>query len=102
VSDRSADFLELRQILYWVWDPIGVRDGFPCNAKEYDQYVAELLPRLEAGAGPDDVAAYLVAVERDAISVGDGPDHAMEVAEAVTYWFRCREKEQNEARRPLT
>jgi hypothetical protein len=100
-GDHSADFLELRQILYWSWDPIGVRDAFPCNATEYDRYVDELLPRLEAGGGPDDVAAYLIEVERDEISVGRGPDPAREVAEAVTSWFGCRQGDRNEARRPV-
>ena len=78
-----------------------MRDAFPCNATEYDRYVAELLPRLEAGAHSDEVAAYLIEAERDKISVGRGPDHAREVAEAVTCWFGCREGGRNEARRSL-
>ena len=49
----------------------------------------------------DHSADFLIEAERDEISVGRGPDHAKEVAEAVTSWFGCREGDRNEARRSL-
>lgn len=35
-GERRQDHLELRRVLYWQWDPIGVRDDFPHSAGEYD------------------------------------------------------------------
>lgn len=50
MTDAATDALELRQILYWRWDPIGVSDEFPLNAGEYDLYWFRCrdLPRSEA------------------------------------------------------
>jgi hypothetical protein len=56
---------QLRQLLYWRWDPIGVSAAFPRTEDEYDAYASVLISRLRDGASPDDVAAYLHGVERD-------------------------------------
>src|SRR3954468_15284766 len=47
---NEAGFAELRQLLFWRWDPIGVGDAFPVTADEYDLYARVLLSRLRAGA----------------------------------------------------
>jgi hypothetical protein len=38
---------ELRQILHWKWDPIGVAYKFPWAADEYDMYVPQVAESLK-------------------------------------------------------
>jgi hypothetical protein len=52
-------FAELRQLLYWQWDPIGVNDAFPRTANEYDSYVHTLLGRLHHGDRRGEIARFL-------------------------------------------
>jgi hypothetical protein len=51
---------ELRQILYWKWDPIGVSGYFPDCKDEYDSYGREIISILRSGATVDDVADRLL------------------------------------------
>jgi hypothetical protein len=92
--------MELRQILYWRWDPLGVNDSYPLNAGEYDAYAVELLSRLEAGADEDDVTGFLEGVEREWMAAGAGSARERDVASMVAWWFHCRRGTGNEARRP--
>jgi hypothetical protein len=55
---QETGFAELRQILYWLWDPINVNNAFPLNDDEYDRYAKILLSRLRKGASAIDVADY--------------------------------------------
>jgi len=41
---------ELRQILFWKWDPIGVSDIFPNTADDYDGYAPPIVSALRKGA----------------------------------------------------
>jgi hypothetical protein len=92
--------MELRQILYWRWDPLGVCDSFPLNGGEYDRYAAELLGRLEAGAREEEVTAYLEWIEREWIGAGAGSAREREIGPMVAWWFHCRRGAGNEARHP--
>lgn len=98
-GDREQDVRELRQILYWQWDPIGVCDAFPHNAGEYDRYAWELLDMLEHEAKEDEVAEYLLRVERESIGLTVPDERRRLVAEAVAVWFLRRHAVTNEARR---
>lgn len=98
-SDRRQDLMELRQILYWQWDPIGVRDHFPHNAGEYDRYAWELLGLLEHEAKDDEVAAYLRRAEVEWMEVVVPDEPRRRIAEAVVWWFLHRNGPANEARR---
>ena len=60
---------ELRQLLLWRWDPIGVADSFPSAADEYDGYAPALADLLRRGATEAEVAAHLEAIERDTIGL---------------------------------
>jgi hypothetical protein len=44
---------ELRQILLWRRDPIGVADFFPNTAEEYDGYAPQIVQSLRNGASPE-------------------------------------------------
>ena len=41
---------ELRQLLFWKWDPIGVNPFFPRTADEYDGYATQVVTALRTGA----------------------------------------------------
>jgi hypothetical protein len=85
---EAAGFPELRQLLFWRWDPIGVDDGFPTTADEYDHYARVLLSRLRAGATGEQVAAYLLEVERSAMGQRLSDDAKLrDVGALVVAWF---------------
>lgn len=56
---------ELRQLLYWRWDPIGVSDAFPVTLDEYDSYTGALARLLHVGGDTAAVSAYLETIERE-------------------------------------
>jgi hypothetical protein len=86
---RETGELELRQVLFWRWDPIGVADYFPTTADEYDGYAPGVVALLRAGATEDDVADHLAFVERECMAGPmTDPDRLGEVAELLTAWFR--------------
>jgi hypothetical protein len=64
---------ELRQILFWRWDPIGVADEFPYTEEAYDGYVMHVASLLRDEASLDAVADYLGAVERDSMGIHETP-----------------------------
>jgi hypothetical protein len=90
---RWADevgFDELRQILFWRWDPIGIQDSFPNTADEYDRYARVLLTRLRDNVTPPEIAAYLVDVEKSRMFFGrqqseDGDLHAL--GDRIAAWY---------------
>ena len=58
---------ELRQLLLWRWDPIGVADDFPYTADEYDGYAPQIIQVLRSGGDSKALADHLRSVERDAM-----------------------------------
>jgi len=58
---------ELRQILHWRWDPIGVANVFPYAADEYDSQLPSVVDALRARASAADIARLLATIEDDRI-----------------------------------
>jgi hypothetical protein len=56
---------ELRQLLYWVWDPIGVSGSFPWAADEYDGYASQVVQALRKGKDEADIATMLQTIEQE-------------------------------------
>jgi hypothetical protein len=67
---RETGEHELRQLLLWRWDPIGVADYFPNSADEYDGYAPQVVQVLRQGGDAAAVAGHLLEVERQSM---DGP-----------------------------
>ena len=85
---RETGERELRQILFWRWDPIGVSYLFPTAADEYDSYGPATVALIRAGASEDDIADHLGFVERETMGLSrDDPDHRLEVAQLLMRWF---------------
>jgi len=79
---------ELRQILFWTWDPIGVYDAFPNTADEYDGYAPQVVQALRKGATEDEIAELLRSFEHDAMGLGRAnPNGVHEVAQFLVHWF---------------
>lgn len=79
---------ELRQILYWKWDPIGVTSAFPYTVDEYDRYAAWVVAALREGASREEIAEILVAIEDEQMGLGKRPpDYRWPVAAYILEWF---------------
>jgi hypothetical protein len=88
---HEAGRWQLRQLLFWRWDPIGVNDDFPFTVDEYDSYADPIASLLGREADVVEIAAFLQGVEEDAMGLGrgDGPgDHYREVARLIADWHR--------------
>ena len=55
--------VELRQILYWTWDPIDVQDAFPRTANEYDATADSVMSELHRGIPASKLARWLQLAE---------------------------------------
>jgi hypothetical protein len=84
----EGGFDELRQILFWRWDPIGIEDAFPNTADEYDRYARALLSRLRAGMTSAEIAGYLLDVEQSRMGCRFSDDAQLHaVADRVVAWL---------------
>ena len=85
---QGTGFQELREILYWRWDPIGVNGAFPASADEYDDYASVLLSRLRKGAQAPEVADYLLSVERESMGLRFSDDAKLQaLGERILAWY---------------
>jgi hypothetical protein len=64
---------ELRQILHWKWDPIGVADEFPYAADEYDVYALPIASAL-MDSSTEEIVAMLSDVEEERMGLGSAPN----------------------------
>lgn len=82
---REAGFRELRQLLLWRWDPIGVADHtFPWAESEYDMYARPLAELLDDGASAAEVMEHLDGIASNEITIGST---SPEVAELIVRWY---------------
>ncbi len=62
---RNTGEQELRQLLYWVWDPIELNEQFPDAVDEYDSYALEIATALASDMPTATLAALLQTIERN-------------------------------------
>ena len=95
--DETGEY-ELRQILHWRWDPIGIANVFPYAADEYDTYASILVDALRARASADDVARLLAGIEDDRIfdrapaSSGEPVGRLRELGDAIVTWYEASQR----------
>jgi hypothetical protein len=81
---RDTGEQELRQLLYWVWDPIGLNPDFPHASDEYDRYAIEVATALASGMPQSTLAALLGSIEQNRMGMGPRPLDA--IAERLREW----------------
>ena len=66
---------QIDQILWEVWDPIGVNRIAPRN--EYSSYVGGIFGLLVSGATDDEIATHLYNIASERMGLGDATVEAM-------------------------
>jgi hypothetical protein len=77
---------QLRELLFWRWDPLGVDTAFPATWDEYDAYAPRIVAVLRAGGDRVAVAAELAAIARDVMGL-PAPRAAEDAARAIVDWY---------------
>jgi hypothetical protein len=83
--DRFApNELEKRvdEVLYYVWDPIGVNEE-PYARAEYRSYVSSVLGCLVEGKTASEIADYLCKIESESMWLSPNKQSALKVANAL-------------------
>jgi hypothetical protein len=92
-TERWADeagFGELRQVLLWRWDPIGLAESFPNAAGQYDRYARELLALLREQREVDGIAGYLRETEERRMGLRISSDDELRAAAEYILDWRSR------------
>lgn len=85
---REARQIEklVSEVLYWVWDPIGINDSFD-SRDEYDGYALQVVSLLHGDMQPAErqkkIEALLIALCQDHIGVGGGQSKSQSAAERL-------------------
>jgi hypothetical protein len=86
MASRTSNPDELRrrvdEVLYYVWDPIGVADE-PFARAEYDSYVPKVLELLTSQDDPTPIATYLDGVVSERMGLSSNLSHCKQVAELL-------------------
>jgi len=82
--ERGCD--ELREMLNQ-WDPIGVMEEPDWPNNEYDELIAPMRERLEAGATAGELEIYLEQYVRDHIGLEPDVDRESRLAARVVEWY---------------
>jgi hypothetical protein len=80
--DESELYRRVDEVLYYVWDPIGVSPA-PSARDEYDSYLPIIYSAVEANSRAARIAEALVKIEAERLELK--PDHgrALRVAEIL-------------------
>jgi hypothetical protein len=79
---------ELRQLLYWQWDPIGVNDSFPYAVDEYDGYAPQVVQAVRRKAAESEIVDMLEMIERDIMGLDRGSsDLATPLVGRILHWY---------------
>jgi hypothetical protein len=79
---------ELRQILFWRWDPLRIGGYFPNTVDEYDDYAPGIVALLRLGADAKVLAEHLEFLERGPMGLAaPDSDGRAQTAELLTEWF---------------
>jgi len=63
VFDNNELSRRVDEVLYYVWDPIGVSDE-PCARGEYESYVPKILKLVEQNDKTEPISVHLEEIER--------------------------------------
>lgn len=89
----------ISEVLYYIWDPIGVCDGeaLPEVRDEYDSYVYALTKAAMDGKSQSEIAKLLTRIVTDRIELPPREEHDNKVAGLILDWSRyIKEKQTDE------
>jgi hypothetical protein len=82
---KDHAFMDVRSILMRDWDPIMMSVYLPDD--EYDQYIPGVIRLLESNCGHEQLANYLLNVEKNWIEMEPQPERAVLAAKnLITAW----------------
>lgn len=86
----------ISEILYYIWDPIGVHDEeAPPEARdEYDSYVYALTMAVMDGKSRSEIAGLLTGIVTDRIGLPSREEHDNKVAGLILDWSRYLKERQ--------
>jgi hypothetical protein len=84
---RERGERELRELLLREWDPIGIARIADAQHDEYEHYAGQLVRRLRAGAGEEEIAAVLEGFRTD-MGLAPSDDVPLGVARIIREWYR--------------
>jgi hypothetical protein len=73
------------EILYYIWDPIGVA-AEPSTRDEYSRYVSELLSLLENDANTEQIARCLNNIATTKMGMQPNDKHCLAIARLLLVW----------------
>ncbi len=73
------------EVLHYVWDPIGIA-GAPGARDEYDSYLPQVFARVRDNADSEEIATYLVTVERSSMGLPGNLDRARAAVHVLLEW----------------
>ncbi|MFL9946940.1 hypothetical protein PQR68_13240 [Paraburkholderia agricolaris] len=73
------------EVLYYLWDPIGVATS-PAARDEYQMYLPTVLTMLQDGLDASPIAVYLDGVVTDRMGLDGNSEHSKRVAELLLDW----------------
>ncbi|GAC1319151.1 MAG: hypothetical protein NVSMB25_09500 [Thermoleophilaceae bacterium] len=83
---RQQGARELRALLFFEWDPIGLSELADAPLDEYEHYAGQIVRRLRAGASSEDLAAVLATFNAD-MGLEPAADRPTEVAKKIRSWY---------------
>lgn len=87
---REAGEQQLRQILYWRWDPIGIADDFPWSEGEYNDYARPIVEHLRARGQEHDLVGILGQIELGEMELDNTRAlrrRRLEIADFIAEWY---------------
>ena len=82
VFDKDELRRRIGEVLYYVWDPIGVSDE-PCARGEYESYVSAVLKLVEQNDTSGPVSSYLAEIMRSQIGLSSDKEKCEHTAELL-------------------
>ena len=80
--DNRELYRRVDEVLFYVWDPIGVSDE-PCARWEYKSYAPKVLQLVEQNDDPSPIANYLAEIESNQMGISSNEEHCTRVAELL-------------------
>jgi hypothetical protein len=78
--------VELNELLFREWDPIGISELADAPEDEYEHYAGQLVRRLRAGATEQEVAAVLEGFRSD-MGLEPSPELPLATARSIRDWY---------------